>query len=123
MCKLRPLFFISILFIATLACNAVLPSTEPAASPAPTIDLPQPATLSPTNSSVPYTEAEVPRIDVQKAKAAFDSGTAVIVDVRSPESYADGHIAGAINIPLGNFESDLANVPLKKDQWIITYCT
>ncbi|MBI3162111.1 MAG: rhodanese-like domain-containing protein [Chloroflexi bacterium] len=121
--KLRHFIFISILLIATLACNAILPQTIPA-SPAPTVDLPQPSTVSPTTTSaIPWTEADVPRISVSDAKAAFESGQAVIVDVRSPDAYAEGHVTGAINIPLGNFESNIANIPLKKDQWIITYCT
>ena len=74
-------------------------------------------------STVPLSEAGVPRITVDEAKAAFDSGQAIIIDVRSPESYAGSHAEGAINIPLGVFESDIENIELEKDQWIITYCT
>jgi hypothetical protein len=118
---------VSTLLLVTLACNATLPQTEPTASPAPTVAQPQPTLTSPTQSSdsntVPLSEAGVPRIEVADAKAAFDSGKAVIVDVRSAEYFADGHAAGAINIPLGVFETDITQVPLKKDQWIITYCT
>ena len=76
-----------------------------------------------STSAVPLSEAQVPRITVDEAKAALDSGEAIIVDVRSPDAYAGGHAAGAINIALGYFETDIANVPLEKDQWIITYCT
>lgn len=69
-------------------------------------------------------EDEVPRISVRDAKAALDSGAAVIVDVRSAESFAASRIAGAISIPLQNFEgSGIQNLSLEKDQWIITYCT
>jgi hypothetical protein len=69
-------------------------------------------------------EDEVPRISVSDAKAALESGAAVIVDVRSAESFAASRVAGAISIPLQNFEgSGVQNLSLEKDQWIITYCT
>ncbi|MBN8658639.1 MAG: rhodanese-like domain-containing protein, partial [Anaerolineae bacterium] len=57
------------------------------------------------------------------AKAAIDSGQAILVDVRSADSYATGHAAGAMSIPLGNFEVNIDKLSLEKDQWIITYCT
>ncbi len=37
---------------------------------------------------------------LDQAKAAFDSGAAIIVDVRSPQAYEASHIKGAISIPL-----------------------
>jgi 3-mercaptopyruvate sulfurtransferase SseA len=43
---------------------------------------------------------EIPRIPLEQAKAAYDLGSAVFVDVRDAESYAQSHIAGAISIPL-----------------------
>ena len=64
---------------------------------------------------------EIERVSLEDAKAAFDLGTAVIVDVRSAEAYQGGHIAGAVNIPLGELETRLGE--LDKTQWIITYCT
>ena len=97
---------IAVLAIVTLACNALLPL---------------PTEESPRN--IPQTEAEVPRVEVEAAKAALDSGQAVIVDVRSEEVYNISHIAGALHIPLGEFETDIANIDLPKEQWIITYCT
>jgi len=81
----------------------------------------QSQTQEQTNS--PLTEASVPRITVEDAKLAYEKGEAVIVDVRSAESYAEAHIAGALSIPLTGIEVDPANVPLDKNQWIITYCT
>jgi hypothetical protein len=43
--------------------------------------------------------------------------------VRSADAYAAGHTVGAISIPLVIFETDINNVSLEKNQWIITYCT
>jgi rhodanese-related sulfurtransferase len=65
----------------------------------------------------------VPRISLEEARVALESGAAVIVDVRNPGAFEASHVAGAISVPLGIIERDLANVPLDKDQRIITYCT
>lgn len=64
---------------------------------------------------------EIQRVSVEEAKAAFDSGTAVFVDVRSAEAYQAVHISGAVNIPSEELEARLGE--LDKSQWIITYCT
>ncbi len=117
------LLSISSLMLAGFACNAFLPQVEPVSSSTPsqlpTVSL----TIESSQGNIPLTEAQVPRITAEDAKAAFDSGEAIIVDVRSAEAYASGHAEGAINILLGVFETDIANIPLEKDQWIITYCT
>jgi rhodanese-related sulfurtransferase len=34
-----------------------------------------------------------------------------IVDVREPEEFADGHIPGAVNIPLGRLEIEVHSLP------------
>ena len=98
---------IPILLLATLACSSALSQTEPTQG----------------TPNIPATEADVPRISVEDAKAAVDGSEAVIVDVRSAESFSAGHIAGAISIPLAEFETNISNIALEKDQWIITYCT
>ncbi|MFC5411772.1 rhodanese-like domain-containing protein [Larkinella bovis] len=53
-------------------------------------------------------------------KALVDAG-AVIVDVRSPQEYASGHIAGSRNIPLDTIASN-ADRLLKEGRTIITCC-
>jgi predicted sulfurtransferase len=110
-----------LLLLATSACSASSPQTE--STDAPTIRAI--ATLSKTQgqTNLPLTETDVPRVPVDEAKRAFDNGEAVIVDVRSAEAYAAGHAAGAINIPLVEFENNIDNLPLNTDQWIIPYCT
>src|SRR3990172_5530123 len=108
---------ISILLLAALACNTTLSQTAPTIQPISTQSQIQGQTKP------PLTEADVPRVSAKDAKAALDRGEAIFVDVRSTEAYAEGHVADAISIPLGEFENNIANVPLDKDQWIITYCT
>ena len=57
-----------------------------------------------------------PKVDY---KALFADG-AILVDVRTPSEFRDGHIQGAINLPLQTLDSNLNK--LKKDQVIITCC-
>ena len=64
---------------------------------------------------------EIQRVSIDEAKAALDSGSALIVDVRAADAYQDSHISGAINIPSEEIEARLGE--LDKAQWIITYCT
>jgi hypothetical protein len=64
---------------------------------------------------------EVERVSLDDSKAAFDQGNAVFLDVRSAESYAQGHIAGAVSIPLGELGDRIGE--LDPNDWIITYCT
>ena len=78
---------------------------------------------TPTPANLPQTEADVPRVTVEEAFAALNSGAAVIVDVRSVESFVTKHIAGALSIPLDRIEEDSKGLSLEKTKWIITYCT
>jgi len=45
---------------------------------------------------------------------------AIVLDVRSPAEFKDGHMKGAINFPLQNLNSQMNK--LKKDQVIVTCC-
>ena len=119
--KIIPLAILG-LMLALPACNAVLPQIGPTQAPVPTAII-EPTSIVQPGEGIPQTEAAVPRISVKDAKAAFDSSKAIIVDVRSAESYAAGHAAGAISIQLGEIEANPAGLGLDKKQWIITYCT
>lgn len=66
-------------------------------------------------------ESEIPRVSLEDAKAAFDTGSALFLDVRSKASYDAAHIPGALSIPLVELEERLAE--LDPNQWVITYCT
>lgn len=47
---------------------------------------------------------------------------AVLVDVRTAEEFASGHLKGAINIPLQDIEANVGKVEEYKDRKIILYC-
>ncbi len=44
----------------------------------------------------------------------------LVLDVRTPEEYASGHVPGAVNIPYDQVGSRLAELPRDKD--IVVYC-
>lgn len=44
----------------------------------------------------------------------------VVLDVRSPEEFAAGHVPGAINIPYDRIAERLMDVPRDKD--VVVYC-
>jgi phage shock protein E len=62
-------------------------------------------------------------ITAQKAKSMMDSESGyIILDVRTPEEYAESHIPGAMLIPYDEV-ADRAAVELPdKDQLILVYC-
>ncbi|RPJ27557.1 MAG: rhodanese-like domain-containing protein [Chloroflexi bacterium] len=113
--KQSVLLAITILILFASACRAHPAQTGPTQIIEPTSTQPP--------AGLPLIEAEVPRVTVQEAKAALERGAAIIVDVRSAEAFDVSHIAGAINIQLGEIETDPTGLKLAKDQWIITYCT
>lgn len=47
----------------------------------------------------------------------------VILDVRSPQEYKEGHVAGAINIPVYEIERKAAKFIKNKGSVIVAYCS
>ena len=123
--KTNILLAVIILVFATPACGAPSPTVQPTVVLTQTLvatQIMEPVSTQP-QVNLPESEAAVPRVSVEEAKAAFDSGSAIIVDERGSEAYAAGHVPGALNIQLEEFETNPANLKLDKEQWIITYCT
>ena len=133
MSKINLVLSLTVLLVATLACNYVPPRAAPAIVSTPVSTLVStpvliPTTIIeptavPTRNDLPRDEAAVPRVPVDQAKAALDSGAAIIVDVRSAQAYTAKHIKGAISIPLAEIENNPTGLNLDKNRWIITYCT
>lgn len=47
-------------------------------------------------------------------------GLVIVIDVRPPQEFAQGHIAGALNIPLDQLKQRLQDVP--RDREVVAYC-
>ena len=62
-------------------------------------------------------------ISLDEARSSFESGLAVFVDARHDIDFNLGHIQGALNVPLSDYDvkkSVLRGIP--KDHLIIAYC-
>lgn len=62
-----------------------------------------------------------PTISGEAAQALVKDG-AFLLDVRSPGEFAEGHIAGAVNIPVQELESSLGSLPVDRNRPIVVYC-
>ncbi|MDX2011050.1 MAG: rhodanese-like domain-containing protein [Myxococcaceae bacterium] len=69
--------------------------------------------------TVAFQASAGPFIPPEEARALVKKG-AVLVDVRTPEEFASGHIEGAINIPVDQL--DARKGELKKDAELVLYC-
>jgi len=82
---------------------------------------PTPEAAPPSQHSEEDTFPEIARVSLEEAKAAFEDGTAVFVDVRDASAYAESHVPGALSIPMA--ELDERQGELERSDWIILYCT
>jgi len=64
----------------------------------------------------------ITEIAASDAKVEFDRGDTVFLDCREPDEYENGHIPGAINIPVGLMESEISGRVPDKAARIIMYC-
>lgn len=62
-----------------------------------------------------------PRITLAEAKKEFDAGNVVFVDTRAAVTFSQGHVKGAINVPMEAFEQRWKEIPTGKK--IIAYCS
>ena len=67
--------------------------------------------------------ADLKVVDMQSAKAALDRNKdIVLLDVRTQEEYREGHIKGALNMPLQNLRQQIGLEVPDKGQDIYLYC-
>ena len=60
-------------------------------------------------------------VSAEQAVEVVAEQQTVVLDVRTPEEFAEGHVAGARNVPLaGEFEKAVADLP--RDGRYVLYC-
>jgi rhodanese-related sulfurtransferase len=59
-------------------------------------------------------------VDLVELRRLMRRGEIVLLDVRPPEEYAAGHIAGARSVPLARLPKALASLPRSRE--IVAYC-
>ncbi|HEX8912679.1 MAG TPA: rhodanese-like domain-containing protein [Humisphaera sp.] len=85
-----------------------------------------PALAADPKSPAPATQpAATPKLDVEAFDKARQQPGAIVLDVRSPDEFADGHVPGAVNIPVAGKEGDKfdkAVAALPKDKPLLVHC-
>ncbi|RKT45465.1 ArsR/SmtB family transcription factor [Thiocapsa rosea] len=59
-------------------------------------------------------------IPADELLARARDGLVTVIDVRPPQEYAQGHVVGALNVPLEQLESRLGELP--EDREVVAYC-
>lgn len=103
--------FVAVIAVVALALAGVVALAGCSAAPA------ESEGTSMSDSSNVYA-----KITADEAKTMMDAGDVTIVDVRTAQEYADGHIPGAINIPLESIGSDKPAELTDTDADLIVYC-
>ncbi len=62
---------------------------------------------------------DLPLADWKQA-GSLAEGSALLVDVRDPDEFAEGHVPGAINLPLNQIRHRLGELPKEREIWL--YC-
>lgn len=63
-------------------------------------------------------------VTLEQAKALWSSGTAYFLDARATTDYEAGHIAGALSLPIEEFDDHYPQIQpiLTPDSTIVVYC-
>jgi len=68
--------------------------------------------------------ADTPLIDQAALLKRIETkdATLIVLDVRTPEEYAAGHVPGAINIPYTELPARISELPGVADKDVVVYC-
>ena len=69
--------------------------------------------------SLPSAAAET---DAQTAAWKMINNGALIIDVRTPEEFSQGHLDNAVNIPYESISAEFTKQKIAKDQPVVVYC-
>ena len=108
---LQPRRALAVLLLAgamSVACTTIATAGEPAATTA--VSAPAPAAVA----VAPMSQEALLEHQSSHPDHLF------VLDVRTPQEYAEGHVPGAVNVPQEQLASRLAEVPKDKD--VVIYC-
>jgi rhodanese-related sulfurtransferase len=58
-------------------------------------------------------------VTVHDLKAALDDASTLVIDVREPHEYADGHVPGAAPMPLMSVPQRVAELPTDRPVYVV----
>jgi len=76
------------------------------------------------STPTPTLPKEIRGVDLRDALSAFDEQTALFLDARPPEDYAEGHVPGALSLPAYEFDDYFPEIAdrVEEASRIIVYC-
>ena len=98
--------------------------SAPAPEAAPTFTLSQAQVTPDAKFVLPDYRWKWPHISLEEAQRLQKKKSVVFCDGRSLREWEDGHIPGAVSLPLGDFDNAYAKVKsrLKKASILVSYC-
>jgi rhodanese-related sulfurtransferase len=79
-----------------------------------------PAAAAAAAQAAKATQVALVSQDALLAMQARKDASLLLLDVRTPDEYAAGHVPGAVNIPYDKVATHLAEIP--KDDEVVLYC-
>jgi rhodanese-related sulfurtransferase len=64
----------------------------------------------------------VPQIRAAEVFALIKAGATIVIDVREKQAYDEGHIPGAISLPIGQIDDEIDGINVKTADEIVIYC-
>jgi rhodanese-related sulfurtransferase len=58
-------------------------------------------------------------VSIHDLKAALDGENALVIDVREPYEFADGHVPGATLVPLGTVPQRMGELPSDRTVYVV----
>ena len=106
----------SVLFVAALVCGGLQAWWSGT-------DLASALSVSPVESAAQ--EAGFPLIEVPEMREIVDSGSHLVLDARSMVEYDQGHIPGAMPLPLSGFETAFPGIAplISSSDPLVVYCS
>lgn len=96
--------------VALVITGGLSQQTAPATAPAPVIEAPAAEAPAINHGGLNPDGPPVAQISLAEARAHFEAGTAIFIDVRAGTAFTSGHIPGALTITSRELEERIAQV-------------
>jgi rhodanese-related sulfurtransferase len=70
----------------------------------------------------PFLQRRGPKVNHYQATQLINQGKTLLLDVRTADKYADGHLQGSKNIPLAELANRIKEIEKSKNSTVITVC-
>jgi rhodanese-related sulfurtransferase len=67
-------------------------------------------------------EARMPAVSLEQARAEHESGKVLMIDIREPQEHATGVAQGVVLLPMSQLAQRVAEIPKQADQPVLLIC-